>query len=266
MILARSRRGAGRAARPLASAASAFALGLVAWQIAKRMGQLPVSVPGPTEIWTAFAGDPGALWYHLWPTVLAATGGYAIAGAVAIGCAALAIAMPPVAPTIYNAAVVIYSIPLIALSPVLVTWMGTGAAVRVAIAALAGFFPILVGAIQGFRAVDRRAAELFQVLSARWWQRLTYLSLPSALPYLFSGLKVSAASAVLGAIVSEWAGAERGLGVMMAYALFSFDVPKVWLSLAVSAGLAMASYGLVSLAERAVVRWDTAATGPEPAR
>src|SRR5262249_45058930 len=162
-----------------------------------------------------FAADPETLWYHVWPTVLAALWGYAIASGVAVGCAALAIVLPGTAPTIYNVAVIIYSIPLIALSPVLVTWLGTGTAVRITIAALAGFVPVLVGAIQGFRAVDRSSSELFKLLAARWWQRLLYLSLPSALPYLFSGLKVSAASAVLGAIVSEWAGAERGLGVMM---------------------------------------------------
>jgi ABC-type nitrate/sulfonate/bicarbonate transport system permease component len=244
--------------------AGAFLLVGLAWQFAKRQGWLPISVPAPTEVWDAFASDPGTLWYHVWPTVVAAACGYAIAGGVAIGCASLAVVLPGTAPTIYNVAVVIYSIPLIALSPVLVTWMGTGAAVRITIAALAGFFPVLVGAIQGFRAVDRRAAELFRVLSARWWQRLLYLSVPSALPYLFSGLKVSAASAVLGAIVSEWAGAERGLGVMMAYALFSFDVPKVWLSLVTSAALAMLSYAAVAVVERGAVRWDAVAAESTP--
>ena len=82
------------------------------------------------------------------------------------------------------------------------------------------------------------------------------MALPSALPYLFAGLKISAASALLGAIISEWVGAEKGLGLMMAYALFSFNVALVWLTLIVSIISAILAYSLVGLVEKRVVYWE----------
>lgn len=130
-------------------------------------------------------------------------------------------------------------------------WTGS-----IIIAAVAGFFPVLVGAIQGLRAVDRQAAELFHCLSATKFQEFRLLALPSALPYLFAGLKISAASALLGAIISEWVGAEKGLGLMMAYALFSFNVALVWLTLIVSIISAILAYSLVGLVEKRVVYWE----------
>jgi NitT/TauT family transport system permease protein len=76
------------------------------------------------------------------------------------------------------------------------------------------------------------------------------------LPYLFAGFKIAAPSAVLGAITAEWAGADRGVGAMMLYALFSYDTPKVWLSVFLTCLLAASGYGIVVLVERLVSRWD----------
>ncbi len=93
----------------------------------------------------------------------------------------------------------------------------------------------------------RRQRELMHVLSASRTQTLRYLLIPSALPYLFAGFKIAAPSAVLGAITAEWAGADRGVGAMMLYALFSYDTPKVWLSVLLTCLLAAGGYGLWSL-------------------
>jgi ABC-type nitrate/sulfonate/bicarbonate transport system permease component len=82
------------------------------------------------------------------------------------------------------------------------------------------------------------------------------LVLPSALPYLFAGLKIAAPSAILGTVTAEWAGADRGLGAMMLYALFSYDTVKVWLSVVATCVLAASAYGFVALIERYVVFWN----------
>jgi NitT/TauT family transport system permease protein len=94
------------------------------------------------------------------------------------------------------------------------------------------------------------------VLSASRSQTLRYLLIPSALPYLFAGLKIAAPSAVLGAITAEWAGADRGVGAMMLYALFSYDTPKVWLSVLLTCLLAGAGFGIWALIERVAVYWQ----------
>ena len=143
--------------------------------------------------------------------------------------------------------------PLIALTPILMVWVGNGLTSRIIISTVAALFPLLVGAVQGFKAVDRNASELFHVLAATRWQRLRKLSFPSALPYLFAALKIAAPIAVLGALIAEWVSADRGLGIMMTYAFFSFNVPLAWLTIIAVCTIATTAYGLVAIVERLVV-------------
>lgn len=237
--------------------ATVFAFLLLLMQVAKDLGYLPVTIPAPTEIAGAVVISWSDLLYHMTPTVLAAALGYVLAASFAIALGAAAASWPKSEKTILKVGIIVDSVPLIALTPILMIWFGTGMASRIVIATIAAMFPLIVGAVQGFKAVDRNAAELFHVLSAGRWQRLTKLSLPVALPYLFAGLKIAAPLAVLGALIAEWVNADRGLGIMMVYALFSFNVPLVWLTILTVCLLAMTAYGLVALAERLVVRWDT---------
>src|ERR1700680_4047756 len=115
---------------------------------------------------------------------------------------------------------------------------------------------MLVGTMQGLQAADARQRELMHVLAASPVQTLRYLLVPSALPYLFAGFKIPAPAAGLGAITAEWAGADRGVGAMMLYALFSYDTPKVWLSVLLTCLLAAGFYAIWALIERGVVYWD----------
>lgn len=235
-----------------------FAVGifLLVVELAKRAGALPITIPAPSQVATAFVRQFDTIQHHLLPTLQAAAVGFAVAVAVALALASLATLVRSTKSAIYNIAVITYSIPLLALSPVLIVWLGNGPGARVTIAALAGFFPVIVGAIQGLDAIDRRQNELFDILAASRLQRFWLLSIPSSLPFLFSGLKISAASAVLGAIVAEWAGAEQGLGVMMAYALFAFNVEQVWLTVVTATVCAIAAYSAVQLLERCVIPWQ----------
>src|SRR6202030_2868631 len=156
---------------------------------------------------------------------------------------------------IYNVGGMLNSIPIIATAPLLALWLGTGPQVQIAIAALASQFPMLVGTMQGLQAADARQRELMHVLAGSPVQTLRYLLVPSALPYLFAGFKIAAPSAVLGAITAEWAGADRGVGAMMLYALFSYDTPKVWLSVLLTCLLAGTGFGIWALIERVVIYW-----------
>lgn len=231
---------------------------LLAVEVAKRAGGLPITIPAPSQVAVAFVRQSDTIGFHLVPTLRAAAIGFAVAVTVALALASLATLVKATKSAIYNIAVITYSIPLLALSPVLIVWMGNGPGSRVTIAALAGFFPVIVGAIQGLDAIDRRQNELFDILAANRLQRFWLLSVPSSLPFLFSGLKISAASAVLGAIVAEWAGAEQGLGVMMANSLFAFNVEQVWLTVVTATLCAIVAYGAVQLIERLVIPWQPA--------
>src|SRR5712691_8804287 len=111
-------------------------------------------------------------------------------------------------------AIALRSVPFVALAPVLVIWLGNGLAPKIVIASLVCFFPTLVNMTRGLRSVDPEALELMYSLSANRWQVLWRLRWPSALPFLFSALKISAAGAVLGAVVAEWIGSDLGIGYL----------------------------------------------------
>lgn len=226
------------------------------WEAIVATGAPPSSVAAPSAVWNEFITDPGGLWFHVAPTLSAALIGFGYAAAAAITVSLLTVLVPRTTGIVYNASVVTYSVPLIALAPVLLVWIGNGAELRITIAAIAGFFPIVVGCIQGFASVDPGRAELLEQLAASRTQRFRFLVLPESLPYVFAGLKVAAASAVLGAIISEWSGADRGLGLAMISALSGYNPPGVWLAIAASTVLTLGLYGAVGLAERITVRWE----------
>jgi ABC-type nitrate/sulfonate/bicarbonate transport system permease component len=217
---------------------------------------LPTFVPAPSQVIAEMIRSPRLVIDSLAPTAWKATLGFFIAMGIAVTAGAIAVLVRSLHGSIYNFSVTLNSIPIIATAPLLGLWLGTGPQVQIVIAALACQFPMLVGTVQGLQAADTRQRELMHVLSASRLQTLRYLLIPSAVPYLFAGFKIAAPAAVLGAVTAEWAGAERGVGAMMLYALFSYDTPKVWLSVLLTCVLAAGGYGIVVLVERLVFHWD----------
>ena len=154
---------------------------------------------------------------------------------------------------------------MIALTPILMIWVGNGLAPRVILATIASLFPLVIAVISGLKATDRNVSELFHLLGASRWQRWRKLALPSSLPFIFAGLKIAAPLALLGALIAEWVSADRGLGIMMTYALFSFDVPQAWMTIVAVCALAMLAYGCVAAVERFVTGMSSTIVG-DPGR
>jgi len=144
--------------------------------------------------------------------------------------------------------------PILALAPVLALWFGPGLLGKVVIAALIVFFPVAVSTMVGIRTVDARLLELGRSLRATRRQVLLTLEIPGALPSIFGGLRIGITLAVVGAIVGEWAGAERGLGVLVNIARGSlFDIPLMFATLVTIAALGVVLYVVVVLVERRLV-------------
>ena len=145
--------------------------------------------------------------------------------------------------------------PILALAPLLSLWFGPGLVSKVVICALIVFFPIAIATMVGIRSVDARLLELARSLRATRRQVLRTLEIPAALPSIFGGLRVGVTLAVVGAIVGEWAGADRGLGVLVNLARGSlFDIPLMFATLVTIAALGVALYVLVVVIERALLR------------
>jgi NitT/TauT family transport system permease protein len=144
--------------------------------------------------------------------------------------------------------------PILAVAPLIALWFGPGLAGKVVICALIVFFPVAVATMVGIRSVDGRLLELGRSLRATRRQVLTTLEIPAALPSILGGMRVGVTLAVVGAIVGEWAGAEKGLGVLINLARGSmFDIPLMFAALLTIALVGIALYLVVVVVERRLV-------------
>ena len=145
--------------------------------------------------------------------------------------------------------------PILVFAPLLALWFGPGIGPKVLICALIVFFPVAIATMVGVRAVDARLLELARSLRATRWQIVTTLEVPAALPAIFGGLRVGVTLAVVGAIVGEWTGTDKGLGLLVNLARGAlFDTPLMFATLLTIALLGIVLYGLVVLVERRLVR------------
>lgn len=229
---------------------------LAAAELLQRAHLLPIFIPAPSQVVAEVIAKPAIVTQNIGPTIAKAVNGYLASAIIAFLAAGVAAMVRSLRSPIYNIGVTLNAIPIIATAPLLALWLGTGPSLQIVIAALASQFPMLVGMMQGMQATNARQRELFRALSASRMQSFRYLLLPSSLPFVFAGLKIAAPSAVLGTVTAEWAGADRGVGAMMLYALFSYDIVTVWLSVVLTCILAAGAYAICAFVERKVVFWS----------
>jgi len=147
------------------------------------------------------------------------------------------------------------AIPKVAIAPILVVWLGFGLFPKIAISFLIAFFPILVSTIAGLKSVETEMIDLVRSMGASTMKIMLRVRLPSALPQIFSGLKVAIALSVVGAIVGEFVGADRGLGFLLLTATGALDGTLVWAALLVLIGLGILLFQIVVAVERVAIRW-----------
>lgn len=146
------------------------------------------------------------------------------------------------------------AVPKFALAPILVLWFGFGVAPKAIVAGLVSFFPLMENTLVGLRSVEGDALRLFQSLRASRWQTLIKLRFPTAIPYLFAGLRVAMVFSVLGAIAGEYVGANMGLGALLLYAQGTLDTPLMFTAIIVTTALGYGLYRVVEAAEWLIFR------------
>lgn len=159
---------------------------------------------------------------------------------------------------IYPILVITQTIPTIAVAPLLVLWMGFGMAPKITLVVITTFFPIAVGLLGGFEGADGDAINLMRAMGANRYQIFKYVKLPNAMPSFFSGLKVSASYAVVGAVISEWLGGFEGLGVYMTRVKKAYAFDKMFAVIVFISVISLLLMGLVNLLERAATPWKHA--------
>lgn len=243
------RRGMELASRWLAPAAVFCALAFAVDQWVAR-GAAPMTIPRPLDVLHLLLREQSSLLHHLGFTVL--TAGYGLLGALllALVIGVAAYAWPRVEQPLLGYGAVLSSVPMIAIAPILSVWLGLTLGTRVLITVAICFFPLLVAILQGLRESRTSEQELFTVLAATPLQRFRLLALPSAMPFLFVGLKIAAPLAVLGALIGEWNGAEEGLGVVMLNAMFGLQVQRLWATVVVACVVSSLAYAYICFIER----------------
>ena len=235
------------------------ALGLVgfatAWQLLGWAQALGASWP-PLSTILATLVDPGRLplLRRAAATTLAeAARGYLAGVVVAVALGLVAVLLPGSRRGLDRLAALLNAVPVIALGPVLISTMSRER-VPVALAALAVFFTTFVATTAGFAAAHPSHHDVFSVLGAARRRRFRLLQLPASLPLLCTGLKLGAPAAVLGAILGEWFGADKGIGPILVSSMQNYQIPLLWAAALLAAAISMVSYGVMSMIERAAER------------
>lgn len=243
-----------RDALPIVAAAVAFVL---AWKAVVLIGGYPVFILPPPEVVgqrLVRAWSEGTMTPHALATLAEIGWGFLVGAGLALVVGYL-LARSRLAERLLSPYLVAaQATPILALAPLLALWLGTGLASKVVICALIVFFPVAVSTMVGIRSVDARLLELGRSLRATRWQVFRHLEWPAALPAILGGMRVGVTLAVIGAIVGEWAGADRGLGVLINLARGSlFDIPLMFATLVTIALIAIGLYVAVVLVERRLV-------------
>jgi NitT/TauT family transport system permease protein len=147
------------------------------------------------------------------------------------------------------------AIPAAAIAPLLIIWLGNGISSKVLICTLIVFFPVLVNTVVGLQSVSSSLRELMRSLGATRWQTFRFLELPAAMPILLGGLKVGASLSVIGAVVGEFVGSDRGLGYLINVARGQYDTALVFVGIATLVAMALLLYGAVVWAEHRWLAW-----------
>lgn len=229
---------------------------LTLWEVGVAVFETPVYVlPSPSTIAASFAGEMSELLVHTRATLTAAVLGYLAGNGFAVLLAAFMAEFRPAETALYPWVLAFRALPVIALAPLLIIWLGFTIWPIVCVAALICFFPTLVNGIEGFKSTDTTTLQLMRGLNASRWETFWFVKVPNALPLLFAAFKISVASALVGAVVGEWISSKEGLGYLTIVASNYVDTLLLFRAIVMVALIAVVWFMLIQAVESAVLSW-----------
>ncbi|MFC4068918.1 ABC transporter permease [Actinoplanes subglobosus] len=211
-------------------------------------------LPSPKDIWDAALLQHEALLDHTLATTELTLYGFGAGVATGLVVAVLLHLIPLVRAAVYPLLVISQNVPVIAIAPLLVVWLGFGLAPKLVVIILVCFFPVAVATLDGLRRSDPLITDFLLMSGANRRQLFTKLQWPHALPTMFSGLKIAATYSVFGAVISEWLGAEKGIGQYMMIQKSAFRADRMFVAIGIVITLALLVFGLVVLLEKLTVK------------
>jgi putative hydroxymethylpyrimidine transport system permease protein len=245
-----------RAAREYIPAAVFLAVVVVAWEVLVRVTDMPNwLLPAPLRIVTALWQTRGQLISHAVPTIVESALGFVIGVVIGVATGVVVTRFALFRRAVYPLLIALQTVPTMALAPLLVVWFGYGLLPKVLLVVLVVFYPVAVSTVEGLDAVDRKLVNLLRTMGASDLQVYLKVRIPSALPGIYGGMKVGATYTVISAIVGEWMGASRGLGVYLLRASNSFATDRVFAGILAVAALSIVLFGIVALSQRLTMPW-----------
>ena len=227
------------------------------WQVVASLpGVDHLTLASPAETARALTGDAGLLFSNAGTTLVEVGLGLAISVALGAGAAIGMHLFRPLRDAAYPLLIGSQAIPVVVVAPLFVLAFDYGMGPKLAIVALICFFPITVNLIDGLRSVEPELLKLMRSLGASRFATLWKVELPASLPYLFSGLRIAATVAVIGAVFGEWAGADRGLGRLILLGINQLQTPRVYAGVVILMGMALLLFIAITVAQRLVAPWS----------
>jgi NitT/TauT family transport system permease protein len=231
---------------------------LLLWEVAVRELDIrSIILPPPSEVFVAMLWRRELLLTNLLPSLYLTVLGFVLSVVGGMLVAVLITYSSILRRGFYPIIVVSQVIPKIAIAPLFVVWFGTGAMSSLLLVVLVAFFPMTINSALGFQSIDEDMHRMARALTGSKWQIFWKIRMPHALPYIFSGMKISITLAVIGVIVSEFVASQEGIGYLIKLAGGLLDTPLMIAAITVLSISGLALYGLIALAEHHLIYWQT---------
>lgn len=239
----------------------AVLLGL--WQAYTVLGDVdPLILPSPVDVGRSLVEDRSLLWEDFVVTAQVVALGVVVSLLVGLGAAVALHRSAPLRRSVYPLLVGSQAVPILALAPLLVFWLGFGLAPKVVIITIVCFFPVAVTTLDALDRTDPAQLKLLRTLGASRRQAFWLAEVPAALPAALSGARISVAVAVIGAVLAEDSGAENGLGLLLKQSLGQLETPRAYAAVVVLSAFAVALFYALVLVERRLLPWTHRPGGP----
>lgn len=229
---------------------------LAVWQLAVSLFKFESwQLPSPADVERELTANPAGIWDHTLATLKLTLIGFPVGIGVGLVVALSLHLLPWAKQALYPLLILSQNVPTIALGPLLVIWFGFGLLPKIILITLVCFFPVAVAAMGGLAQSDRVMMNYMKMAGASKWQIFSKLELPHCLPAIFSGVRISATYAVMGAVVAEWIGADKGIGYYMQLQKSAYRTDRMFVAIAIIIVLSLVLFAIIALLEKWLVRW-----------
>lgn len=230
---------------------------LIIWEFIVNVGGIEKYIlPAPTDVINVLIKDFRTMIPHISATLYEGMVGFLIAIVLSIILAVIMDMVPLIKRALYPVLVISQTIPTVALAPLFIIWFGFGALPKIIVVVIVCFFPIVISIVDGLEGVDKDLINHFKLMGASKLNVFLHLKLPYGMINFFSGMRIAATYSIMGAVIGEWLGGDKGLGVYMTRARSAYALDKMFASIVIIVAISMGIFLLVSFMEKVFTPWN----------